>query len=162
MNRAIKHTAGRAAVAVLPVVTVLILGQLATYPNLTPWYASLAKPSFNPPNWIFGPVWSTLYVLMIIAAWRVLRLPDVTSGRRLALTLFFNQLALNGLWSWMFFGLQSPALGLFNIIPQLILICATAVGFWKLDRFAAACMMPLAAWVAFAMLLNIEIWRLNG
>ena len=162
MNRAIKHTAGRAAVAVLPVVTVLILGQLATYPNLTPWYASLAKPSFNPPNWIFGPVWSTLYVLMIIAAWRVLRLPDVTSGRRLALTLFFNQLALNGLWSWMFFGLQSPALGLFNIIPQLILICATAIGFWKLDRFPAACMMPLAAWVAFAMLLNIEIWRLNG
>ena len=90
MNRAIKHTAGRAAAAVLPVVTVLILGQLATYPNLTPWYASLAKPSFNPPNWIFGPVWSTLYVLMIIAAWRVLRLPDVTSGRRLALTLFFS------------------------------------------------------------------------
>ncbi len=159
---AIARRAGRAALAILPVVVVFILGQLATFPNLTPWYAGLAKPSFNPPDWIFGPVWTTLYVLMMIAAWRVLRLSESVPGRQAALGLFFVQLALNAAWSWMFFGVRSPALGLVNIIPQLILIYATVAAFWKLDRLAAACMMPLAAWVSFATLLNIAIWRLNG
>lgn len=158
----VARPAGRAALAILPVVAVFILGQLATYPNLAPWYAGLAKPSFNPPNWIFGPVWTTLYVLMMIAAWRVLNLPECAPGRQTALGLFFVQLALNAAWSWMFFGVRSPALGLVNIIPQLILIYATVASFWKLDRLAATCMMPLAVWVSFATLLNIAIWRLNG
>src|SRR5215207_2287380 len=79
------------------------LGQLATFPNLG-WYAGLNKPSFNPPNWIFGPVWTTLYVLMVFAVWRILRLPQASAARRLALTLFFIQLTLNAAWSWMFFG----------------------------------------------------------
>ena len=154
--------AARLAAAVLPVAAALVLGQLATYPNLSPWYAGLSKPSFNPPNWIFGPVWTALYVLMATAVWRVLKLPDGMPGRQTALTLFFLQLALNAAWSWMFFAAHSPLLGLLNIVAQLVIIGATVAAFWRLDRLAAACMMPLAIWVAFATLLNGAIWRLNG
>jgi tryptophan-rich sensory protein len=152
----------RASIALFPVVAASLLGQLATYPNLASWYAGLAKPSFNPPNWIFAPVWTTLYVLMIYAVWRILKRADRPVERRIALTLFFLQLALNALWSWLFFGLNSPLAGLLNIIPQLLIILATIVRFRSLDWAAALCLVPLAAWVAFATLLNFEIWRLNG
>jgi tryptophan-rich sensory protein len=86
--------AGFALIAVVAVTAASVVGQIATYPNLEPWYASLTKPSFNPPNWVFGPVWTTLYVLMAFALWRILRLP-AGSMRRTGLTLFFIQLALN-------------------------------------------------------------------
>lgn len=152
----------RAGIAVMPVLAASLLGQLATFPNLVPWYAGLAKPSFNPPNWIFGPVWTALYALMAFAAWRILSLPGGTPGRRTALTFFFAQLALNVLWSWLFFGLNSPLAGLVNIVPQLLLILATIDRFRRLDTIAAYCLWPLAAWVAFATVLNLEIWRLNG
>ena len=92
------------AVAVVPVIAASVLAQLATYPNLTPWYAGLVKPSFNPPNWVFAPVWTTLYALMALSVWRVLRLHRRTPLRRLGLSLFFILLALNPAWSWMFFG----------------------------------------------------------
>ncbi len=88
-KRLLRHDLGSAAVASGAVAGALIVGQLATFPNLVPWYAGLAKPAFNPPNWIFGPVWTVLYLLMAFAVWRVLRLPGRTSARRLALTLFF-------------------------------------------------------------------------
>ena len=93
---------GSGLLAIIAVAATSVLGQLATYPNLAPWYAGLVKPSFSPPNWIFGPVWTTLYVLMAFAVWRILRLPQASAARRLALTLFFIQLALNAAWSWMF------------------------------------------------------------
>ncbi|WP_276199355.1 TspO/MBR family protein [Chelatococcus sp. XZ-Ab1] len=152
----------RAAIAVLPVIAASLLGQLVTFPSLVPWYAGLAKPPFNPPNWIFGPVWTALYALMALAAWRILGLPPNTPGRRVALTLFFAQLALNILWSWLFFRLHSPLAGLLNIMPQLLIILATIDRFRRLDAIAAYCLWPLAAWVAFATVLNLEIWRLNG
>jgi tryptophan-rich sensory protein len=104
--------------AIIAVAATSLAGQLATYPNLAPWYAGLAKPSFNPPNWVFGPVWTTLYLLMAFSAWRILRLPG-TPERRWALGLFFVQLAMNAAWSWMFFAANNPLLGLTNIIPQL-------------------------------------------
>ena len=113
---------GTAAFAVLLVVAVSACGQLATYPNLAPWYAGLAKPSFNPPNWVFAPVWSALYALMAFALWRILRLAP-SPARRAALALFFLQLALNAAWSWMFFAAHSPLLGLINVVPQ-----------WLVDR----------------------------
>ena len=140
-----------------------ILGQIATYPNLSPWYAGLIKPSFNPPNWVFAPVWTTLYVLMAFALWRVLRLsgPSDTRRRR-AIGLFFLSLTLNAAWSWMFFWAHSPLLGLFNIAPQFVVLIATIVAFSRLDRLAAICLLPLAAWVAFATVLNAAIWWLNG
>jgi tryptophan-rich sensory protein len=109
---------GFAVVAIVAVATASAIGQLATYPNLAPWYAGLTKPSFNPPGWVFAPVWTTLYVMMAIAVWRILRLPDASAARRLALTLFFIQLVLNAAWSWMFFGANNPLLGVINIIPQ--------------------------------------------
>jgi tryptophan-rich sensory protein len=107
------------ALAVLPVVAALILGQVATFPNLAPWYLGLAKPGFNPPNWLFGPAWTLLYTLMALAALRILRLPPDTPGRGAALAAFFMQLVLNAAWSWLFFGLHSPFAGLLDIVPQM-------------------------------------------
>ena len=131
---------GSGALAIIAVSAASFVGQLATYPNLAPWYAGLAKPSFNPPNWVFAPVWTTLYVLMAFAVWRILRLPQVSAARRLALSLFFIQLALNAAWSWMFFGANNPLLGLINIVPQFLVILATVVAFqrlagWRLGFF---------------------------
>lgn len=148
------------ALAIIPIVAALGLGQLATFPNL-PWHAGLIKPSFNPPNWIFGPAWTSLYALMAFAAWRILRLPP-SPARRTALILFYAQLALNMAWSWMFFAAHSPLLGLINIVPQFLLIVATINAFRPLDRFATWALVPLAAWVAFATVLNYAIWSLNG
>jgi translocator protein len=150
------------AFAIISVVVVSAIGQLATRPNLVPWYAGLIKPAFNPPNWVFAPVWTALYVLMAFAAWRILRTPRETPGRRLGLILFFGQLGANAAWSWMFFAAHSPLLGLINIIPQLILILATIRSFRRVDRVAALSLVPLALWVGFACVLNFEIWRLNG
>ena len=148
---------------VLPVAAVVaasVLGQFATFPNLAPWYAGLAKPPFNPPIWIFGPVWTTLYVLMAYAAFRIHRLAPSTEKRR-ALTLFYLQLALNAAWSWMFFAAHSPLLGLINVVPQFVVVMATVVCFSRLDRVAGIVIAPLALWVGFASLLNGSVWWLN-
>lgn len=152
----------RASIALIPVIAASLLGQWATYPNIASWYAGLIQPSFNPPNWIFAPVWTSLYFLMAYAVWRVLNAAGKPGERSTALTLFFLQLALNALWSWLFFGLHSPIAGLLDIFPQLLIILATIVWFRRLDPRAAWCLAPLAVWVAFALLLNFEIWRLNG
>ncbi|MGB6808303.1 MAG: TspO/MBR family protein, partial [Pseudolabrys sp.] len=123
----------------------------------------LVKPSFNPPNWIFAPVWTTLYALMAFALWRILRV-RMPSGmhRRYMVGLFFLLLALNAAWSWMFFWAHSPLLGLINIVPQLGVVITTVVNFARVDRLAAFCLLPLAAWVAFAGVLNTAIWLLNN
>ena len=152
---------GFGALALVAVAATSLIGQFATYPNIATWYAGLIKPSFNPPNWIFAPVWTTLYVLMAFAVWRILRLPSDTRGRSAALAAFFGQLVLNAAWSWMFFGTNSTLLGLINIVPQLALIVATIALFHRLDRVAAWCLVPLACWVAYATLLNASLWWLN-
>ena len=146
--------------AVLPVLVASVVGQIATSPNLAPWYAGLVNPSFNPPNWIFAPVWSALYLLMAFAVWRLARLPS-TPARSGALTLFFLQLALNAAWSWMFFAAHSPLLGLVDIIPQFFVIVATIIAFARLDRMAAWALLPLTAWVGYASVLNAALWWLN-
>ena len=153
---------GLAALAITAVVAASALGQVATYPNLAPWYAGLIKPSFNPPNWVFGPVWATLYLMMAFALWRILRLSEASAERRWALSFFFVQLALNAAWSWMFFAANSPMLGLINIIPQILVIVATIVAFYRIDRMASWCLVPPAAWVSFASILNFAIWKLNS
>ena len=150
-----------AVVALIGVSTASIIGQFATFPNLV-WYAGLSKPPFNPPNWVFGPVWTALYALMAFALWRVMRLPRSTPQRSLAIVLFFCQLALNAAWSWMFFGANSPVLGAINIIPQFLMVVATALVFYRLDRMAGWCLFPLVAWVGFATVLNLSVWRLNA
>ena len=154
------RTARLVAIPLGAVVVASLLGQAATFPNL-PWYAGLAKPSFNPPNWVFGPAWTVLYGLMAYAAFRILRLAP-TPARQTALMLFWAQLVLNVAWSWLFFAAHSPLLGLIDIVPQLLLIVATAMAFICLDRIAGICLLPLIAWVSFATVLNIAVWRLNG
>jgi len=152
----------RALVAVLPVVLAAVLGSAATMPAIPTWYAGLAKPGFTPPNWVFGPVWTVLYAAMAFAAWRILSLMEVGPPRRRALTAFFVQLALNAAWSWAFFGARSPVAGLVVILALIAAIAVTIRLFWPLDRLAAWLLVPYAGWVAYAMALNVAIWRLNG
>jgi tryptophan-rich sensory protein len=152
----------RAMAAVLPVALAALLATLATRPNIPTWYAGLEKPGFTPPNWVFGPVWTILYVLMAAAAWRILSLPRARPGRRAALTAFFVQLALNAAWSFAFFAAHSPGTGLAVIGALMAAILATIRLFWPLDRGAAWLLVPYAAWVAYAAALNASIWRLNG
>ena len=163
-NVSLKRDATFAVFALGVVAATSILGQMATYPNLVPWYAGLAKPSFNPPNWIFAPVWTALYALMAFALWRILRAQKPSGGRqrRYAVGLFLLLLALNAAWSWMFFWAHSPLLGLINIVPQFVVILATVVSFARLDSLAAICLLPLVGWVAFAGILNTAIWLLNS
>jgi tryptophan-rich sensory protein len=159
----LKRDIGFAVLALGAVAATSILGQIATYPNLAPWYAGLVKPSFNLPNWIFAPVWTTLYALMAFALWRILRVQGQSGEQRFyAIGLFLLLLAFNAAWSWMFFWAHSPWLGLLNIVPQFVLILATIVSFARLDGLAALCLLPLAAWVAFAGVLNAAIWLLNS
>jgi tryptophan-rich sensory protein len=123
------------------------------------WYAALAKPPWNPPSWVFGPVWSTLYALMAVAAWRILRAQG--EGRRAALALWWTQLALNAGWTPLFFGWKRMDLALLEILALEAAILATTVRFLRLDRYAGVLLVPYAAWVAFAALLNFTLWRLN-
>ncbi len=152
----------RGAAAILPVLLAAWLGSLATRPNIPTWYAGLVKPGFTPPNWVFGPVWGGLYLMMAWAAWRILSLPRERPGRTAALTAFFVQLALNAAWSFAFFAAHSPLAGLVVIVVLLAAILATIRSFWRLDRPAALLLVPYAAWVGYATALNAVIWRLNG
>jgi benzodiazapine receptor len=164
MNRPERTTrssaATRALLALGPVAAASLLGRLASSPNLA-WYATLSKPAFNPPNWVFAPVWAILYAMMAFAAWRLLSQP-ATSQRRTALVLFFLQLALNAAWPWTFFWLQNPLTGLLCIVPQAIVIVATIVAARHVDRVSSWLLIPLAAWVSFATVLNLAIVRLNA
>ncbi len=136
------------------------LGNLATTPKIPNWYADLEKPWFNPPAWIFGPVWSALYLMMAVAAWLVWR----QGGFRNALgplTLFGIQLALNTLWSFLFFGMQNPGAAAIEILFLWAAILATLIAFAKRSRSAAILLAPYLAWVTFATVLNITIWSMN-
>jgi tryptophan-rich sensory protein len=137
------------------------VGGWATASSVTTWYSTLAKPAFNPPNFLFGPVWTALYVLMAVAAWLVWRAGPAGGQRRTALSLYAVQLALNLAWSLIFFGLRRPDLALMEVLVLFAAILATIRAFVRLDRRAGWMLLPYAAWVAFATLLNFEIWRLN-
>lgn len=152
----------RLLVSVLPVVAVSVSASKATQPNIPTWYAGLQKPGFTPPNWAFPVVWTLLYAMMAYALWRILSLPENRPGRSAAIIAFFVQLVLNGLWSFAFFGAQSPLAGLVVIAALIAAILATLVTFWRLDRTAALLLLPYLAWVCYATLLNGTIWRLNG
>jgi benzodiazapine receptor len=136
------------------------VGSAATMSSVGSWYQALAKPSFNPPNWIFAPVWTALYFMMAIAAWRVWRLDGLRKARA-AMTLFALQLVLNMVWSIVFFGLRSIGAALAEILVLLLAILATTVVFWQRDRIAGMLFVPYAGWVAFAAVLNAALWRLN-
>ena len=124
------------------------------------WYAGLTKPTWNPPGWIFGPVWTVLYAMMAVAAWQVWRRGG-WAKQKAALSLFVIQWALNALWTPLFFGLHRPDWALAEILVLLIAILATLRAFWGVDRPAGLILLPYALWVAFATVLNWTIWRLN-
>ncbi len=136
------------------------VGSLFTTPAIPGWYESLRKPAWTPPNWLFGPVWTLLYLAMGTAAWLVWRERGF-AGARLALIVFFAQLVLNALWSILFFGLRSPGAALAEIVFLWAAIFATMAAFWRVSRPAGWLFVPYLWWVTFAMFLNHAIWRLN-
>lgn len=124
------------------------------------WYEQLNKPGLTPPNWVFGPVWTVLYLMMAIAGWLVWRVD--TQAKALALAIFAVQLFLNAMWSWLFFGLHDVGLALFDIAILWVAVLATTVLFWQLTMPAGVLLLPYLAWATFAAYLNFEIWRLNA
>jgi benzodiazapine receptor len=138
-----------------------LIGSVATFPSIPTWYASLDKPPFNPPNWIFGPVWTTLYTLMGIAAFLVWRKGIRNREVKIALGIFVVQLVLNTLWSVIFFGLNSLAGGLVVIVVLWIAILLSIITFFRISKVAGALLIPYILWVSFATILNFSLWQLN-
>jgi len=154
-------TAAQILAAVLLCEAVGIIAAVATQSAVATWYPTLAKPGFTPPNWLFGPVWTTLYAMMGVAAvlvwWR--RSSDTTSRR--ALLLFGVQLLLNGGWSFAFFGARSPSLGLVVIAALWIVLAWTTERFFRIRAAAGWLLVPYLLWVTYAGALNLSIWILN-
>jgi translocator protein len=137
------------------------LGAVVTIPQIPGWYRAIAKPDWTPPDQVFGPAWTTLYVLMAIAAFLVWRRPD-GPGQRRALVLWWAQLAANALWSPLFFGLHRLGLALADIALLWLLVLATIVAFRPVRGLAAGLLVPYLLWVSFAAALNTAVWQLNG
>ncbi len=135
-------------------------GAWFTSGSVSAWFPTLRKPAWNPPAWVFGPVWTALYLMMATAAWLVWRRAGF-SGAAGALGLFAAQLALNAAWSPLFFGLRSPAAALADIIVLWIAIALTTIAFRRIVPLAAVLLVPYWLWVTFAAALNYSIWRLN-
>jgi tryptophan-rich sensory protein len=149
------------AIAVLVSFSAGFIGSLFTVPAIPGWYAGLAKPAFNPPNWIFGPVWSLLYLLMGLAAGLVILKSPSTKAAKWGLALFAVQLVLNALWSYLFFGLHAIPLALADIILLFFFILATLIAFHRTSPPAAYLLLPYLLWVGFAAVLTHSIWTLN-
>ncbi len=152
-------------VSVLGLVVALVVTFSAAYVGsrfpADDWYAALSKPAWNPPNWLFGPVWGILYLLMAIAAWLVWRKHGF-AGAVIPLGLFVVQLGLNAAWSWIFFGRHQLGLALIEILVLWGAILATIIGFWRLNPISGVLLVPYLLWVTFASVLNFTLWRLNG
>lgn len=138
-----------------------VLGAAATNSSVGDWYATLRKPSWNPPNWIFGPVWTCLYLAMALSAWLVWREKKLAEGK-LPLVVFGLQLILNAAWSPLFFGLRSPGLALIDIVLLWFAILATVITFGRVSTLAAGLLIPYFAWVSFAAFLNWTIEKMNS
>lgn len=136
------------------------LGAIATTPEIDGWYRTVAKPPWNPPNSVFGPVWTTLFVMMAVAAWLVWR-PAGFIAAKVPLLLFTVQLALNVAWSWIFFGLHQPGWAFVEIVTLWAAIAVTMREFFLRSRLAGWLLVPYLAWVSFAAVLNFAIWRLS-
>lgn len=135
----------------------VVIGSFFTVSSVSTWYAELAKPTFSPPSWVFAPVWIFLYLLMGIALYLIW-----VKNSQLAISLFAVQMLLNISWSFLFFGLRSPLLGLIDIILLLLAILISIKVFYKVSKNAAFLFVPYFLWVAFATMLNYGIWILNA
>ena len=146
------------AAFIVPCFAVAGLGGLATGHSVETWYKDLAKPSWTPPGWVFGPVWTLLYMAMAIAAWRVWQ----GQGLRWPLALFGAQLLFNAAWSWLFFGLRMPGAACVDVFLLWVAIVVTTAVFWRVDLAAGVLFVPYLLWVTFAMALNFAIWRMDS
>jgi benzodiazapine receptor len=154
---------------ILRIVTVIMtclavgyISSLVTRENIPTWYADLNKPFFNPPNWVFAPVWTLLYIMMGLAAGLVWNKIDTNEKNvKKAFLFFLIQLALNALWSYLFFGLRNPMLASFEIIVLWLMIYETYIQFKKIDKVSGYLLLPYLAWVSFATLLTFSVWYLN-
>lgn len=135
------------------------IGSIFTYRSVDTWYNTLEKPSWNPPKWLFGPVWSLLYFLMAISGWLAWKAGSGYWGT--VMWLYGGQLILNAAWSGLFFGLKKVGTALIEIILLLTVIIIYIITTWPVSVWAAVLFIPYAIWVAFAMILNLSIWRLN-
>lgn len=147
------------ALAICMTIT-LVAPALGAFSPPDEWYASLNKPSWNPPSWVFGPVWTVLYAMMATAAWLVWQRGGWAAQSR-ALSLYLVQLVLNAAWTPLFFGLKMPGLAFAEILLLFAAIIATALAFRRAGTVAALLLVPYAAWVGFASFLNFTLWRLN-
>lgn len=149
---------------IISIVLCIGVGALAGYitsgESSGEWFINLNKPSFQPPDWLFGPVWTILYILLGFSLWKVWSKPN-SRERNIAITIFFAQLLFNFLWSIMFFSWHSTGLAVIDIILLWILILATIFSFAKLSKTAAWLLVPYILWVTFATILNWTIWRMN-
>ena len=139
-----------------------LIGSVFTMSAIPTWYATLQKPSFTPPNWLFAPAWGTLYLLMGISAFLIWRRGLADKQVKIALMVFVIQLILNALWSVAFFGFESPLSGVIVIIVLWLAILLTILRFSKISSVAAILLLPYLLWVSFASVLNISIWVLNS
>jgi len=147
--------------SVLITLTLGVIAGFATVHSIGTWYAGLKKPSFNPPNWLFGPVWTVLYIMMGIALYLIWKLP-ASKGRDTSMGCFFFQLLLNFLWSFLFFYFHVIAVALFDIIILWVMIFLTIILFSRLSKTASWLLVPYISWVSFATILNIYIFNLNN
>lgn len=136
------------------------IGGIVTGTSVNTWYPALEKPWFNPPDAVFAPVWTILYLIMAVAAWRVWLHGTVPDKTR-ALQMFWFQLGLNLFWSIVFFGMRQIGFALAEIVFLLLAISITTLLFWRIDRWAGVLMLPYIAWVTFATILNASLWLLN-
>ena len=137
------------------------LGACFTSESVNGWYATLSKPAFNPPNWLFAPVWTILYILMGIAFYIIWKSHSKLNKRYTGYTYYWLQLVLNFLWTFIFFGQRNIGLALLDIVLLFIMIAGTIMSFRKISKTAAWLLAPCICWVAFAMALNFAIWKLN-
>ncbi len=136
------------------------LGTLWTSPD-GEWYSSITKPSFNPPSWVFGPVWTMLFTLMGVALYLVVQAPD-SRDKKMGLIFFGVQFIFNVLWSYLFFGINNPLAAFVEILVLLGLIICTGIYFFRVRKAAGYLLIPYIFWVSFASVLTFSIWRLNG
>lgn len=137
-----------------------VIGSYFTRPSITNWYANLAKPEFSPPNWVFGPVWTLLYVLMGISAYLIWRKGLKNKAVQLTLAIFIFQLFLNSFWSLLFFGIHSPGVAFTEILSLWFAILALILASFQVSKLAAYLLIPYLLWVSFASYLNYAIWQL--
>lgn len=138
-----------------------IIGSVFTFQSVATWFPTLQKPFFSPPNWIFGPVWTTLYLLMGVALYLIWTSAKNNKFRMKAFVAFGIQLILNTFWSIIFFGLHSTFYAVLELVLLCVMIVVTIQYFWKIKPLAAKLLLPYLAWCSFALILNFAIWQLN-